>query len=409
MTTIAPARPAYPDHVPPELIMPFPLTPRKVQTVNPYVEIIPALHRGPPIFYATDVFPGRLPGWVVRRAEDLRTIYADTDNFRKRGNTGFAAGIGESWDVIPTELDPPEHTAFRSALNPVFSPKRMGALDEKVRQRARDYIARFRDRGACEFVKEFAVPFPVSIFIDLLGLPQEDMEQLLEWEFSLLHTDDAEDRVRGTRAVKAYLLDAIDQRTRRPGDDLISTALQLEVDGRKWSPEEVFGHCFNLYIGGLDTVSANIGLHFHHLATHPEDQQRLRDQPDTIVPAIEELLRAYAAVTTFRICDREVTLHGVTMKPGDRVAMSTPLGSNDPEMFAAPSRVDFGRKPSHLTFGFGPHRCIGAHLARRELQIALQEMFAALPPFRVEPGYAVPFYLSNIIHVDALPLVWDRG
>ncbi len=364
-----------PDHVPPELAMPFALTPRTVTTVNPYTGIIPKLHEGPPIFYGTDVFPGRQPGWVVRRADDLRKIYADTDNFGKRGNTGFAAGIdvlvideagiGESWDIIPTELDPPRHTGFRNALNPVFSPKRMGELDGKVRLRARAYIDRFKDQGHCDFVKDFAVPFPVSIFLDLLGLPQAEMQQFLDWEFSLLHTDDMDDRVKGTRAVKAYLLAAIEERRKTPGDDLISIALQLEYEGRKWTPDEVFGHCFNLYLGGLDTVSANIGLHFHYLATHLADQDMLRRTPSTATVAIEELLRAYAAVTTFRICTKDVVLHDVTIRAGDRVAMSTPLGSNDPDAFTAPTQVRFDRRPSHLTFGYGPHRCLGAHLARR--------------------------------------------
>jgi cytochrome P450 len=397
-----------PDNVPADLAMTFPLTPRTATTINPYTDIIPRLHEGPPIFWGTDVFPGRQGGWVVRRAEDLRKIYADTENFHKRGNTGFAAGIGESWDIIPTELDPPRHTGFRNALNPVFSPKRMGELDGKVRLRAREYIDRFKDKGSCDFVKDFAVPFPVSIFLDLLGLPQEEMQQFLDWEFSLLHTDDMEDRVQGTRAVKAYLLNAIDERRRTPGDDLISIALQLEVDGRKWSPEEVFGHCFNLYLGGLDTVSANIGLHFFHLATNPAHQNQLRENPAGATLAIEELLRAYAAVTTFRICTHDIDLYGVSIRAGDRVAMSTPLGSNDPEAFEAPTEVRFDRRPSHLTFGYGPHRCLGAHLARRELQIAMQEMLAALPEFSVESGFDVPFYLSNIIHVDSLPLIWNR-
>src|SRR5690606_40592909 len=117
------------------------------------------------------------------------------------------------------------------------------------------------------------------------------------------------------------------------GDDLISNALTLESDGRKWTEEEVFGHCFNLFIGGLDTVTANLGWHFHHLATHPEDQRTLRENPGMIEQAVLELMRAYAAVTTIRICAKETTLCGQTIKPGERVALCTPLGSNDPEAF----------------------------------------------------------------------------
>jgi cytochrome P450 len=396
-----------PDHVPPELARPFALTPRKSVHINPYTDIIPELHRGPAIFYGTDIFPGPGGGgWVIRRAEDLKSVYDNTIDFVKKGNGQFASMVGESWDVIPTELDPPRHTAFRKALNPVFSPKNMNALDALVTERARTYIAKFKDRGECEFVKDFAIPFPVSIFLDLLGLPQGEMDQFLEWEFSLLHTNDLGMRTAAIRAVKALLLSEIQKRRKSPGTDLISSALRMEVDGKPWTDEEVFGHCFNLFLGGLDTVSANVGLHFYHLATHPEHQRELRSDPSKLEIGLSELLRAYSAVTTLRICAKEITIHGVTIKPGDRVAMPTPLGSNDPEVFDHPTEVRLDRRPAHLTFGYGPHRCLGAHLARRELQISLSEMFAAIPEFKLKPGFDVPFFLSNIIHVDELPLVW---
>jgi cytochrome P450 len=402
----APAFP-LPDHVPPELARPFALTPRKVVHQNPYTDIIPELHRGPAIFYGTDIFPGPGGGgWVIRRAEDLKSVYDNTIDFVKKGNGQYASMVGESWDVIPTELDPPRHTAFRKALNPVFSPKNMNALDSLVTERAQTYIAKFKDRGRVEFVKEFAIPFPVSIFLDLLGLPQGRMDQFLEWEFSLLHTNDLGMRIAAIRAVKALLLDEIKKRRNNPGDDLISNACRMQVDGQPWSDEEVFGHCFNLFLGGLDTVSANVGLHFYHLATHPEHQRELRSDPSKLEVGMSELLRAYSAVTTLRICAKEIKIHGVTIKPGDRVAMPTPLGSNDPEAFEAPTEVRLDRRPAHLTFGYGPHRCLGAHLARRELQISITEMFRAIPEFKLEPGFDVPFFLSNIIHVDELPLVW---
>jgi cytochrome P450 len=396
-----------PDHVPPELARPFALTPRKAVNVNPYTDIIPELHRGPAIFYGTDIFPGPGGGgWVIRRAEDLKAVYDNTVDFVKKGNGQFASMVGETWDVIPTELDPPRHTAFRKALNPVFSPKNMNALDSLVSERAQTYIAKFKDRGEVEFVKEFAIPYPVSIFLDLLGLPQERMDQFLDWEFSLLHTNDMGMRIVAIRAVKALLLDEIQKRRSNPGDDLISNACRMEVDGKPWSDVEVFGHCFNLFLGGLDTVSANVGLHFYHLATHPEHQRELRGDPSKLEIGLSELLRAYSAVTTLRICHKEIKIHGVTIKPGDRVAMPTPLGSNDPEAFEAPTEIRLDRRPAHLTFGYGPHRCLGAHLARRELQIAITEMFRAIPEFKLKPGFDVPFFLSNIIHVDELPLVW---
>ena len=397
-----------PSHVPPELAMEFPLTTRTVEYVNPHKIIVPELHKGPPIFYATNVFP--VPpggGWVVRRAEDLKKVYEDTEHFIKKGNAQFASMIGESWDVIPTELDPPKHTAFRRALEPVFSPRKMAELESKVSGRAAELIAKFKNKGEVEFIRDFAIPFPVSIILDLLGLPQDRMNEFMNWEYDLLHTSNMGDRRNAVATLKAFLYEEIEKREKNPTDDLISSTLNMESEGRKWTREEVFGHCFNLFIGGLDTVTANLGFHFHHLATHLDDQRLLREDPSRVEQGILELMRAYAAVTTIRVCKNEIKIHGVTIKPGDRVAMSTPLGSNDPAAFDSPLEVRLDRRPVHLSLGHGIHRCLGAHLARRELKVAMQDMLAMLPEFRVKPGFKVPFQMTNVMHVMELPLVWD--
>ncbi len=373
---------------------------------NPYETIIPQIHQGPAVFFADNV-AFRQPGWIVRRAADLRRIYNDTEHFHKRGNTGFARMIGENWSIIPTELDPPEHAGFRQALNPIFAPSKMMQLDGLVRERARLFIDRFKDKGACEFVADFAMKFPITIFLDLIGLPQDRSPQFLDWEHKLLHGTDHEARISSVRAVKDLLLETIADRKRNPGDDLISKTLALEVDGRKWSDEEVFGHAFNLYIGGLDTVTANLSLHFWHLATHPEDQERMRTNTFAQnVVATEELLRGYAAVSTQRICSKPFEIDGQTMMPGDFISMSTPIAGRDPDAYDNPGEIRLDRRPTHVTLGHGIHRCLGQHLARRELQTAIEEFLKAIPHFGIEPGFKAPFFLSNVIHVPTLPLTW---
>ncbi|WP_336971120.1 cytochrome P450 [Sphingobium aromaticiconvertens] len=396
-----------PAHVDPARAGHCALFDRKIVYESPYETIIPQIHEGPAVFYADNI-SFQQPGWVVRRHEDLKKIYNDAENFHKSGNTGFARLIGEDWSIIPTELDPPVHTGFRQALNPIFSPSKMMQLDEMVRTRARHFIDKFKDKGSCEFVADFAINFPISIFLDLIGLPQERTAQFLDWENKLLHGTDLDARISSVHAVKNLLLETIADRKKRPGDDLISKTLALEVDGRKWTDDEVFGHCFNLYIGGLDTVTSNMSLHFQHLATHPEDQARMRDNSfSQNVVAIEELLRAYAAVSTNRICSKPYEIDGQTMMPGDYVIMSTPLAGRDPEAYDAPNEVRLGRKPTHVTLGHGIHRCLGQHLARRELQTAIEEFLKAIPRFSIEPGFKTPFFLGNVIHVPVLPLTWN--
>jgi cytochrome P450 len=403
--SVLPAVP--PPHIEPGSIGHCDLFDRRIVYDNPFDTLIPRIHEGPAVFYVDNVSIGPKPGWIVRRNADLRKIYSDTENFHKRGNTGFAQMIGESWDIIPTELDPPAHTGFRAALNPIFAASKMMELDKLVRARARTYIDKFKDRGACEFISEFAINFPITIFLDLVGLPQERRPQFLEWENHLLHGTDHAARVASVRLVKELLLETIEDRKRNPGEDLISKALKLEVNGRKWTDEEVFGHCFNLYLGGLDTVTSNMSLHFHHLATTPGDQETMRNNSfQQNVVAIEELLRGYAAVTTQRICSKPYVLDGQTMMPGDFIAMSTPLAGRDPEAYESPNEIRLDRRPTHVTLGHSIHRCLGQHLARRELQTAIEEFLKAIPQFEIEPGFKVPFFLSNVIHIPTLPLTW---
>ena len=379
---------------------------REIIYDNPHETIIPDIHAGPAVFYADNVVLNR-PGWVVRRAEDLRKIYADTENYHKRGNTGFAKMIGEEWDIIPTELDPPVHTAYRSALNPLYAPSQMMKLDLKVRERARELIATFKDKGECEFVQDFAVLFPITIFLEMIDLPVDRLTQFLEWENQMIRGTDFNVQVASVRAVKELLMETVAQRRKNPGDDLISRTMQLEVDGRKWNDMEVFGHCFNLYLGGLDTVTANLSLQFRHLADNHHDQQTMRENsPSQNVVAVEELLRAYAAVSTQRIVSKEHQLGGHTLLPGDVVVMSTPLAGRDPEAYDNPQEIRLDRKPAHVTLGHSIHRCLGQHLARRELQTAIEEFVKVIPMFSVQDGFRVPWMPGNVIQVTELPLRW---
>jgi cytochrome P450 len=395
-----------PAHVPADRVKHFSLVDRTTVDQDPFRTMILPVLDGPAVFYAPNFFPAPNGAWVPRRAKDLRVIYADTEHFSKSGNTRIASMIGESWDIIPTELDPPRHTEFRIALNPIFSPRAMAELEHKVQERAILWINRFRDQGGCEFIKDFAIPFPVTIFLDLVGLPQDEMELFLKWEFDIIHSTNMEDRKSSTREVKAYLLEAIEERRKNPRDDLISNALKLKVGGRPWTAEEVFGHCFNLYLGGLDTVTSNVGIHVYHLATHPADQEVLRANPERIGAAGDELMRYYAAVTTARICTKPYKIDGITMQPGDYVAMSTPLAGHDPEEYAQPEEIRFDRNAQSVTLGFGPHMCLGRHLARREIRVALTELLNAVPAFSIKPGSHIRFRTGNVIHVESLPLEW---
>lgn len=396
-----------PEHVPPELVYDYPLTIARKTTENPFERIIPEVAAGPIAFYARGAVPTGGGGWVFRRADDLRAIFKDTEHFTARGWTSLSGLIGESWLMTPVEYDPPEHGPFRALLTPLLAPQRMLALDAKVREYVRGYIAKFQGRGQCEFMSEFAFKFPIAVFLELMGLPHEDVDQLLVWEHGLLHEPDLDKIAQATRAVHNYLVEKLEERRRNPQDDFLSVVAAAEIDGRPLTLDEQIGIAFNLYTGGLDTVSTNIGLHFRHLAENQEHQTYLREHPEQISLATEELLRAYAAVSTFRICVKETEVAGARVMPGDRVVMSTTLACRDEQKYDNPNEVRLDRGPQHDAFAFGPHRCIGMHLARRELHCAIEEFLKAIPQFQIEPGAIIISTLGPMISPETLPLVWS--
>jgi cytochrome P450 len=398
-----------PPHVPAAKAMRLPLFAREIVRDCPQETLIPEMHRTlGPITYVTNIFPGDKPGWLLTGYDDTMTMLRDPDNFTKNGMGQWSQSIGENWLVVPTEADPPIHSFYRKALNPQFSPQKMAAMKDDLRRRANDLIDKFSQRGSCDFVNEFSERYPIFIVLDLLGLPQDRMAQFLEWEKDMLHSNDWETRSNGVRAVKDYLVSEIAARRENPRDDYITRIFDFEADGgRKWNDDEILGHCFNLYLGGLDTVTSLLGNIFEWLARHPVQQQELRDHPERIVLAVEEFLRVFGPVTAFRIAAREIEIHGQTIMPGDYVSVCTPVVNQDPKLHDNPSEIRFDRKAAHIALGGGIHKCLGMHLARFELVTALEEFLKAIPTFRFKDGFEVGYFVGNIIHVPKLELQWD--
>lgn len=401
------AQQPIPGHVPAELVAPdFPFIFGLTTEQDPFDDLAMQVHEGPDIVYAPHAYPGGTAAWVPRRMAHLRAIYLDTEHFSSTDFSPFSKLIGGDWISSPAELDPPRHGPFRQMVNPAFTPRAMAALETRIRQYAVEYIEAFAARGECEFMGEFAFEFPIKVFMDLMGLPHDRVGEFMEWEMNLLHNHDLAKIAEATRNVIDYLSAEIEDRRANPRDDLITYGVQGQIEGRSLTQDELLGFMFNLFIGGLDTVSTNMGLHFRHLGRTIEDQAFLRANPSDIPNAIDELMRAYGAVTTFRTCRKETELAGVRFMPGDKVAMSTTLAGRDPAEFDDPTAVRLDGKPRHVGFGFGIHTCVGMHLARRELRIAMEEFLARIPEFRIAPGHQVRCHLGMIQPV-ALPLVWD--
>ncbi len=181
-----------------------------------------------------------------------------------------------------------------------------------------------------------------------------------------------------------------------------------EIDGRPLEHLELMGMFYVLYVGGLDTVYSTLGWTMRHLATHPELQERLRENPDDIPAALEEFFRAFSVVCTHREVAQDYTFHGVPMRKGEEVNLPLMLANRDPGVFADPHVVDVDRKPRHLAFGTGVHTCLGMHLARREVRIVVEQFLKRFRSIRIQPGETYRYHTGRTFGVEYLPLVWDK-
>lgn len=395
-----------PEHVPMELVKN--IDPRYMPGMEdcPFSQVA-KLHDEGPIFWSAN--DARFGGaWVLTKADDIRHVLGSPELFTAVGQTGFAALLGEEWSLLPLEVDPPQHTDYRRLLNPLVAPPVVAKMEPAIRQRAVDLIEGFKDKGEGEFVELFGRPFPVTIMLEILGLPQEQMGQFLEWEFDLLQSPDMEAKVKAAIGIKNYLEHVRAERQASPGDDIFSKVVTAEMDGRRLTDDETLGILYLFFVGGLDTVASTLGFIYRHLAENPDKQEFLRQNPDRISGAVEEYLRRYSVVSPYRRCVKETTINGVTIKEGDWISLVTSLGSLDPDVFECPLDVDFDRKNvRHFGFSFGAHFCLGNHLARKELNIALEEWLARVPSWRVKSGETVHAHGSTVFGVEHLSLTWS--
>ncbi len=347
---------------------------------------------------------------MLSRYEDVLWALRHPESFTNE--TGL--GLGDQ-PLLPLEVDPPVHTGYRRVLNPQFVPREIEKMAPDVRKRVVELVDGFASRGSCDFHEEFATPLPSGIFLTLMGLPDEDLPQFFQWRDNTIRPDvepgddegAARIREETAHAVSDYFRERIAERRADPDDTLLSKIVHATVDGRPLDEAELLGISHLLLLGGLDTVTATLDCMVEYLATHPEPRQRLVDDPSCIPAAVEELLRWLSPVMVVpRAAAQDMTLHDVEIKKGDGVTLVLGAANDDEAEFES-GVVDFDREPNkHLAFGGGHHLCLGAHLARMELRIALEELHARIPDYRLADGAEVHFS-TGIRQAQGLPLVWD--
>jgi cytochrome P450 len=353
-------------------------------------------------------------GPVLSRYEDVLWALRHPEIFSSEME--IQMNLGTERPMIPQQIDPPAQTKYRKILDPRFSRKRMAEIEPDVRRHARELIDRTYDAGGCQFGEAFAVPLPCHAFLSLMGLPQSELGHFLGIKDDIIRphmkTMDLDEmtklREAAGKGIYTYFGDVIRERRAKPGSDLVSYLCEAAIDGEKLSDNEILDICFLMILAGLDTVTATLGCSIAYLASNPEHREQLVRDPALIPNAVEELLRWETPVTAVpRVVKQDTEVRGVAIKAGELATLLLGASNVDDAEFEDADRVDFERaRNRHIAFGSGPHRCLGSHLARLELEIALEEWHRRIPAYGIAPG-ELPRYSAGIREVQHLPLVWD--
>ena len=354
--------------------------------------------------------------WMLQRYDDVVEALQMNEVFTNDQINAFFDDM--SIVLMPQNLNQPQHTKLRRVLNPYFSPAAVQRIDELSRERARALVAELAPSKSTNLVTGFAILYPTELFLALFGLPIEDGELLLPWVeavfggFFAAGDASPEEAEQAANNLNDYFTRAIETRRATPLDpktDLISRLLEATIDDQPIPDADILMICTSNLLAGLDTTRSALGYIFHHLATNPEDRLRLLDDPSLWPRFIEESIRLYSLIIEDgRQAVADIDFHGLPIKKGDMLWMGIASANRDPRKFPDPNTFDMDRDNlnHHVGFGAGPHRCIGMHLARRELVIALEEWHASIPDYRLAAD-AVLRERGGQLRLQDLPLEWD--
>jgi cytochrome P450 len=344
--------------------------------------------------------------YVIPRYSDLCTAAADVDTFRSFPSSAIPP---LPWPPMPPiEYDNPLHHKFRTIINPYLSPSRVRDHEGWLRAWTKSFTDRVFQVDAFDFAQDFARPYTRGVALHFMGFPEDDQELGRNIDVLMADRDLSQQHV--AHAAGAFL-GAITQlmatRREQPEDDLISGLVGAEIDGEPLADEQVMLTIVAVALGGLDTTSGALAAAATHLMDNPTDRQRLLAEPRLIDTAVDEFVRWAAALTgTARTVSKDTEFAGCPMKRGDRVWLLWGSGSRDETVFEEPENVLLDRRPNrHLAFGLGPHRCVGAHVAKGILRIAIPEIAAQIGAYAVEDASKIEWVARETRGMTRLPLI----
>jgi cytochrome P450 len=356
--------------------------------------------------------------WVFTRHDAVQDIYKREDLFSSESITAWEPE--PHYRFIPTQVDSPDHRKYRRIVNPWFSPQRIDVAEEMVRTVCREHITRVAATGRCDFVADFALQYATEVFLRVIGADTQMTDQFVLWVEDFFRgfggaPDSEQPMLDALAAIRSYWAGALEERRSDPDPrdgDLASHLLHATFDERPLTDAEILDMLVVLVLAGLDTTRATLGYIFKHLAEHPGDRRRLIDAPELAPSFVEETVRYYPIIFgNSRKVLHDSKFHGVQLHKGDMVYALVGAANRDPRFHERAGEVVIDRrKNNHFGFAGGPHRCLGMHLARRELQVAVQEWLRVIPDFRISTDEVLMERGGgSMACLFSLPLAWDTA
>ncbi len=356
----------------------------------------------------TDRFGG---GWLPVRYDDVSAVAYDTDRFSSRsiimGNFRPPRDIAPIGGSPPISSDPPFHHDARKLLLPAFTKTAVTRQEPATRAYCHALIDAFDGQEVVDAAADYAQHIPMRVIADMMGFPPEDGPKFRQFVENTLEGINLqpEQRIERMQALFEYILDQVHDHLDNPRDDLTTYLINAELYGNKLSADHVTGAMVLLLIAGIDTSWSAIGSSLWHLARTPADRERLVADPALLPTAMEEFLRAFAPVTMARLVKEDMHWRGVDMKADDWILLSFPAANRDPAQFDRADEIVIDREVNrHAAFGLGIHRCLGSHLARMELRVALEVWLERIPAFSLADPAGVTWSAGQIRGPRALPL-----
>jgi cytochrome P450 len=329
--------------------------------------------------------------WIFTRYENVSAALRDHDTYSStvitipRNHPGILP-------VPPLDQDPPVHTRYRQMLLPFFTPQRTATLEPVACQTARDLVAAVVTKGMCEGMSDYCFPMPTVVLASILGVPADDQAMFCDWLVKIVEEAgvDPDAAMQANDEIYAYLGALLATRRTEPCDDILTFLLAADLDGAPLTHEERLGIATLLLIADRDTTANTLGMALWHLAGDPDAQRELRTRPALMGTAVEEFLRAFSPVSISRIVTTDVTVGQCAITRDEQALLSLPSANRDERTYVDADSIVLDREVNpHLAFGLGIHRCLGAHIARMELRVGLEEFLTAVPEFRLADPEAV--------------------